>query len=389
MTSAAIPSMKRMSYDRKEEAIVDIVLSDEESTSEVCEHENQLIIDTNIDSQDISNVYCRDFGNRVGLNATVNGHKVKFLLDSGAKVNQISRQMAMDTKCEIESSEVLLRYGNASIQRAVGTVCLKYEFQGIGRVANMYVVDQVSDQALLGASFLGENNLLPHVAMRSAAVVDAQSLMSLLDNRFVLNFYNLSHRETGVDKRVSETVVTSLPELAVVFKDTERRQSTTPVDGQPEEPMPEAIAEVQLKRWPKQRSKGTRKGYQGRHSRKKLRNAEEVAITGGPKARALTIINSPANDVTIEVTDGLTIVDNEVDICNISNEEIATCLGQEVVDLDDRGKLLSLFNLSHLEEEQRSRLEDIIYKYRKVFSAHQYDVGHTDAFEFPINTVPD
>ena len=250
-------------YDRKEEAIVDEVLSDDESTSDVSEHENQLIIDTNIDSQDISNVYCRDFGNRVGLNATVNGHKVRFLLDSGAKVNQISRQMAMDTECEIESSEVLLRYGNASIQRAVGTVCLKYEFQGIGRVANMYVVDQVSDQALLGASFLGEDNLLPHVAMRSAAVVDAQSLMSLLDNRFVLNFYNLSHRETGVDKRVSGTVVTSSPELAEVFKDTERRQSTTPVDGQPEEPMPEAIAEVQLKRWPKQRSKGTRKGYQG------------------------------------------------------------------------------------------------------------------------------
>ena len=66
-------------YDRKEEAIVDEVLSDDESTSEVYEHENQLIIDTNIDSQDISNVYCRDFGNRVGLNATVNGHKVRFL----------------------------------------------------------------------------------------------------------------------------------------------------------------------------------------------------------------------------------------------------------------------------------------------------------------------
>ena len=114
-----------------------------------------------------------------------------------------------------------------------------------------------------------------------------------------------------------------------------------------------------------------------------------MAITGGPRARALTNINSPANDVTIEVTDGLTIVDNAVDISNISNEEIATYLGQEVVDLDDRGKLLSLFNLSHLEEEQRSRLEDIIYTYRKVFSAHQYDVGHTDAFEFPINTVPD
>ena len=332
-----------------------------------------MIIDTNIEIENIAAVYCQDFGNRVGLNATVNGHHVRFLLDSGAKVNQISKQTAIDTECELEPSEVLLRYGNASIQKVVGTVCLKYAFNGIGRVANMYVVDQVSDQALLGASFLGENSLLPHVAMRSVALLKAQSeTMSLLDNRFVLNFYNLSHSGTDADKMIGDTRVKDVPVMAKEFEGAEWWPIPIPAEERPMEPMPEASSEDQLKRWPKKRSKGARDGYRGRHSRRRREDSKELALGGKTKARALTQVNS---DVTVEVTEGLPVFDNGVDINNICNEDIAKYLGQEMVDLDDRSELFSLFNLSHLEEAQWKRIEDIIYKYRKVFSAHQYDVG--------------
>ena len=145
--------------------------------------------------------------------------------------------------------------------------------------------------------------------------------------------------------------------------------------------MPESLPEVQLKEEPKHRSKGTRNGHRRRRSkRKRHEDINELTFDDNVKPRALTQVNS---EVTVEVTE---VEDNGVDINKICDEDIVKDeeeyeIGDEYIDFENRDEIVSKFKLSHLEEELKNQIIDILHEHREVLNEDGDSVGYDDRIE--------